>query len=474
MLILFFNVVSAQVTTFERIYPAPWDQSSRDIVETPDGGYLLAGFTETTIVDDMDMYIVKTDNNGDTLWTKHYGGPEPEYSYLMLSLPNEQYFVIGYSQSFGNGDYNTYLIKINSDGDTLWTRNYGGWGNEDGREIVATADGNYVFTGTSNSQNFSNYDIYLTKIDPDGNVIWTKYYGGSDKETSSGLKSCLDGGFIIAGQTYSYGAGDADAYLIRTDANGDTLWTRTYGGTLADEAKSILQNPDGTFTVAIRDSSYGAGDIDVRISKLDSAGNILWSKIYGGTDKDTPKRIYPTNDNGYIVACTSRSFGWTDPNMWILKLDALGDTLWVRYYGAFDHEHCEMAKQASDGGYIAVGHSRSYSPNREFEIMFLKLNEMGTLGMVSSSHYGALNEISVSPNPSEGSFKINFEKNTGTYHISVLNVYGQVVYSQTGDMMKKIQNIDLSKESPGFYFLNITSQENNSDKIAVTHKLILK
>ena len=466
-IILLTSRLIAQPITFEKIYHHNWQQSSRDIVETSDGGYIIVGFTENSILDDMNAYILKTNANGDTLWTKSYGGPEPEYVYQILPYQNN-YFIIGYSQSFGGGDYDVYLLKINQDGDTLWTKTYGGWGNEEGREIVLTADNHLVFVGSSNSADLDDLDIFITKIDLDGNEIWTKYFGGSEKEFGNCIKLCNDGGFIIGGETFSYDIGDGDAYLIRTNANGDTLWTKTYGGNLADEIKSIICNSDGTYTMAIRDSSTGSGDIDVEVMKTNSQGTIIWDKVYGSYDKDTPKTIYPTNDNGYIVGAITRSFGLINPDMWLLKLNADGDSIWTRRFGLYDHEHCHAAKQSSDGGYLSVGHSRSYSPNREFEIMFVKLDEDGML-QSSNSKLVEEDEMKVYPNPANDLIYIEIPEQSDETEVFVKNTMGIVVSTCKFKKGVRRTTINLTHQAKGMYFVEFRS----SNDIKFSRKILM-
>ena len=229
---------------------------------------LLLGILKSNTLDDLDIEILKTDNSGNPLWTKTYGGSKPDYPNRILQTNDGNYFIVGYTQSFGGGDQDVYLLKINPSGDTLWTKRYGGFGNEDGKEIVATADGNYVIVGGSNSLNLSNNDIQLIKIDPAGNVIWMKYYGTPNYESARSVKLCLDGGFIMAGKTASTSTSVATLFIVKTDAAGDTLWTRKYsGGANSYEGKSILANSDGTYTLCLDDSS-GARDSDVRVMKI--------------------------------------------------------------------------------------------------------------------------------------------------------------------------------------------------------------
>ncbi|MBA3706130.1 MAG: hypothetical protein H0W84_09595, partial [Bacteroidetes bacterium] len=171
--------------TFQKNYPSInlYDQSGTDVLPMNDGGYLICGTTTNEILNDMDIYVVKTDNMGVPIWTKSYGGNKVEYANSMLETSDGNYFIVGYSQSYGGGDYDIYLIKIKPNGDTLWTKTYGDWGNDQGNEIIPTADGNYIIIGTSNGLATSNYDALMLKIDIDGNEKWKKNYGGNAYES---------------------------------------------------------------------------------------------------------------------------------------------------------------------------------------------------------------------------------------------------------------------------------------------------
>ena len=463
-------ILHAQLTTFQKIYPVTTlNQSGQDVLPTPDGGYLIAGNTENTILNDLDIKVVKTDSLGKELWTKTYGGTRPDYPNCILQTNDGNYFVVGYSQSFGGGDQDVYLIKIDPSGNTLWTKTYGGYGNEDGKEIVATADGNYVIVGASNSQNFANNDMMLTKIDPAGNVIWMKYYGGPAYESARSVKLCLDGGFIMAGKTASTYSSVATMFLVKTDASGDTSWTRKYGGPNSYEGKSILANSDGTYTLCLDDSS-GATDSDVRIMKIDGTGSVIWNNKYGGADKDISKMIQPTTDGGYIVASVSRSFGWINPDMWILKLDALGNTTWTRHYGGPGHEHCYGVRQTADGGYIAIGHTKSYTPNTE--IMMVKLDAQGNVVPASVEEFAVNNFLGIYPNPSvDGIIHIDMGGDLSASTFKISNTLGQEVFSGTMDMLSQSSSkvIDMQGKVPGIYFVTIQSA-----KYLTTKKLVLK
>jgi len=448
-------LINGQIT-FQKVYPTTYDKDSREVLPTPDGGYIIAGMTNNADITDCDLYVMKTDYAGEFVWGKIYGGAKPDYAYGIIETGDGNYFVIGYSQSFGGGDMDAYLLKIDPLGNVIWEKTYIGFGYDEGREIIKTQDGNFVIVGSTNS-NLSSQDAFLMKIDLTGAVIWIKYYGGNAVEFGNSVQECPDGGLILTGQTFSYGQG-GDAFLVRTNANGDTLWTKHFGGALADEGVSVIANNDNTFALAIRDSCNGK-DVDIRIIKTDGTGAITWSKLYSGAQKDTPKKLRATNDGGYIVGAISRSFGWINPDIWILKLNSSGDTTWSRHFGSSDHEHCHDIKQSSDGGYLVAGHSRSFSPSRK--IMFLKLNSDGLVSIEEQTH--AYLNFNIYPNPcSDGMITINVEKNI-LCKIKIFNALGQVVFLET-ELLKPDEPkiIELKNKQPGLYFISMESENNKT------------
>lgn len=457
-------------TTFQKVYSGFYDMDGLDVIPAIDGGYIITGMINNDIIDDIDIHIIKTNSTGDKVWEKSYGGDKPEYSFGILKATDDSgYYIIGYSRSFGGGDSDTWLLKIEVDGDTAWTRTYGSWGNDFGKEIIPTSDGNYMMVGYSNGLGGSNYDAYLIKIEPDGDVIWEKKYGGGNIELGNSVKQTPDGGYIMFGQTFSYGT-NGDAYLVKTNSTGDQTWYKTYGGSQNDEGIFVLANSDGSYTFCVRDSSTVGTDVDVQIIKTDAAGTIIWDKNYGGNKKDTDKMIQPTNDGGYIVAAISRSFSFSQlPDMWILKLDSNGDTLWSRSYGGQDNEHCYSVRQTTDGGYIAVGKTESFST--ENGVMFLKLNPFGNLGPVSVNEHFSNNDIVVYPNPTnDGIVTIYLGEKTLPASLKVSDVLGQLIYSEPFSYSgNKNRIVDLSDQGPGVYFISILSGNQFSIK-----KIIVK
>jgi hypothetical protein len=459
---LFSSLGQVAQSTFFKVYPTLYDKTSRDILETADGGYIICGMTNNSNLYDCDLYVMKTDGAGNMQWEKSFGGSKPDYAYSMVQTNDGNYLITGYSQSFGGGDMDVYLVKISPSGSLIWQKTYIGWGNEEAREIIKSADGNYIIVGSTNS-NLPSQDAFLMKVDGDGAVIWIKYYGGSGKEFGNSVKQCSDGGYYMLGETFSYGQG-GDAYLVRTNAGGDTLWTRHYGGALNDEGVWVEVTNDGAATLAVRDSCNGK-DVDTRIMQVNANGALLWSKLYAGNLKDTPKTLRRTADGGYLIGAISRSFGWVNPDMWILKTNSSGDTLWSRHYGDADHEHCHHAKPSGDGGILAVGHSRSYSPGQK--VMFLKLNSSGVVS--ADEQFVTTQPLNVFPNPSSGHLSFRHAQ-SGPCKVNVYNALGEAVFAESLEYVLpgQVSTIDLGRPQAGIYILTIESQgRKRASKIVV-------
>ncbi len=459
-LFMSFMVCQSQ-SYFQKTYPMALDQEGQDVLPTPDGGYLIVGYTNTSLLYDCDLMIIKTDALGNQLWTKTYGGSKPDFPYHMLETNDGNYFLIGYSQSYGGGDLDILLQKIDPSGNQIWLKTYGGFGNDYARDIIATADGNYMIVGSSNSSSTTGQNANLVKIDPAGTVIWDKKYGGSANDHGCIVKQCSDGGYIMLGQTFSYGVGNGDAWLVKMNSNGDTTWTKTFGGAQNDEGISLTINSDDSFTFVIRDSSNAGSDIDTRIVKTSPTGTIIWDKTYGGNKKDSPKMIQKTSDGGYVIAAISRSFGWINPDMWILKLNSLGDTTWTRHYGGSNNEHCYTVRELADGSYIAVGKSTTNT----LDAILLKINSNGTL-TVGLQELANSSTIPLYPNPSAGSINLDLS-NFKAKKVTVTDVLGIEIYN------KEINNesmltIKLEDHKTGVYFVR-----SESETQSVTNKFII-
>jgi len=345
-------------TLWTRTYGGSDYDYSWSVQQTSDGGYIIAGYTKSFGAGGYDFYVVKTDANGDSLWTRTYGGALTDRGRSVQQTTDGGYVIAGETASFGAaGGCDFYLLKTDANGDSLWTRMYGGTDSEKAYSVQQTTDGGYIIAGYSSSR--SN-DVYLVKTDANGDALWTSIYGGGDFDLGRSVQQTTDGGYVIAGETASFGAGGCDFWLLKTDANGDTLWTQTYGGSDTDQSWSVQQTSDGGYIVAGYTLSFGAGGYDFYLVRTDANGDSLWTRTYGGTDSDKAFYVQQTTDGGYIVTGVTRSFGAGSDDAYLVKTDANGDILWTRTYGGTEWDYAYSVQQTSDGGYILAGDTDSF------------------------------------------------------------------------------------------------------------------
>ncbi|MFH1011428.1 MAG: hypothetical protein V1784_09385 [bacterium] len=350
-------------TLWTRTYGGSNYDWAYSVQQTPDGGYIVAGHTRSFGAGGEDFYLVKTNSQGDTLWTRTYGGSNDDFAYSVQQTADGGYTVAGQTRSFGVGGYDFYLVKTNSSGEPLWTRTYGGIDWDQALSVQQTADGGYVVAGTTYSfgagtPNYAN--MYLVKTNSQGDTLWTRTYGGSSWDWAQSVQQTADGGYIVAGTTSSFGAGGYDFYLVRTNSQGQPLWTRTYGGSNDDFAYSVQQTADGGYIVAGTTSSFGAGVLDFYLAKTNSQGDTLWTRTYGGSSSDVARSVQQTADGGYIVAGYTNSFAAGLSDFYLMKTNSQGDTLWTRTYGGSNYDEAYSVQQTADGGYIVAGFTRSF------------------------------------------------------------------------------------------------------------------
>jgi hypothetical protein len=311
-------------TSFDRAYGGANHDEGGSVQQTTDGGYVVAGYTGSFGAGDADVYLLKTDAAGDTLWTRTFGGIAWDQGNSVQQTTDGGYIVAGYTGSFGAGNYDVYLIKTDATGETLWTRTYGDSSDDAGFSVQQTADGGFVVTGLTGFVMLHQTDVRLIKTDATGDTVWTRTLGGSNADRGNSVQQTTDGGYVICGYTSPSAADTVDVYLIKTDASGDTLWTKTFGGPGFEHGNSVQQTTDSGYIIAGYATSFGAGGYDVYLIKTDASGDTLWTRTFGDTDWDQGSSVQQTTDGGYIVAGYITPPESGDRDVYLIKTDADG------------------------------------------------------------------------------------------------------------------------------------------------------
>ena len=309
----------------------------------------------------------------DTLWTKHFGGGGNDFAHGIAGTNDGGYIITGLTESYGAGVADVYLLKTDSGGDTIWTQTYGGVQTDWGMGVFQTEDGGYIIAGSTTSFGMGDWDAYLIKTDSAGNEEWSRTFGGMLIDAGNCLGQTTDGGYIIAGTTYSFGAGDSDLYLVKTDSAGNLIWGHTFGGTEMDGAAGVQPTSDGGYIMA---GWSGPGDnYDAILVKCDSAGTQEWLQTYGGDDWDDAWAVLQTAEGGYLITGITYSFGPGPVNIYLVKTDENGNELWHRTAGEFGESRGHDLKPAAGGGYIIAGSTGTMSNLQD--VFVFKINENG-------------------------------------------------------------------------------------------------
>ena len=294
------------------------------IQKTNDGGYIIGGSIPVSGLGQQ-FWIIKLSAEGDITWQKSYGNVDINYVNSLQQTGDGGYIVAGNTGINDDKGYSFLILKLFFDGTVEWSKTYGGIRDDKPSSILLTSDGGYIVAGYTNTSGAGSSDIWILKLASDGNIEWQKTYGESQADQAYSIKQTNDGGYIVAGSILSFGAGQPDFWVLKLSSEGDIGWQKTYGGSEVETAYSIQQTIDGGYVVAGETRSFGTGNGDIWILKLTSDGNIEWQKTYGGSQDEKASSIQQTYDGGYIVAGFTDSYGAGEQDIFILKLFSNGD-----------------------------------------------------------------------------------------------------------------------------------------------------
>lgn len=374
-------------------------EEGSSILQTNNGGYISLGTKGYSLSSGKDAQMIKTDQYGNILWEKLFGGSGNDLGKSILQTNDGGYIFTGGTTSFGAGGSDVQLIKTDSMGVELWSKTYGGAGDEEGEFVQENFNGGYIIIGKTSSYGAGGTDIYVINTDSVGNVIWSETFGGVNNEKGNSIQKTSDEGYLLVGTTFSFGAGNADIFVIKINKSGVELWNKTYGGSESDWANSAITTSQGNFVIVGGTNSYGAGDNDAYVINLDLGGNEIWTKTFGAANSDIAYSITQTNDGGYIITGESNSFGTGKSDLYIVKADSLGVNTWSKAFGGAGDDAGTGIEQTTDGGYIITGCTQNYQLGNYSERYLIKLNQLGNTlcntNYVNTINTDLLSEISL-------------------------------------------------------------------------------
>ncbi|WP_422090112.1 hypothetical protein [Tenacibaculum ovolyticum] len=415
------NIVKNPTLDFVKTLGGTKNEVARSVVQTSDNGYVVLGFTQSIDGDILttktnvqyDYWVLKFDKNDKLLWQNTYGGSKDEKAYQIIKTNDSGFAIIGYNKS-NDGDLNAnegfediWILKLNANGDILWKTNTGFSGTDKGLSIIQTND-NGFFVGSlldvtasgglgnarSAARRHAGGDYWGIKLNSSGNIEWRKYFGGTNTETCYGITETSDG-YLMIGASDSVDVdiknnkGSYDFWIVKIDKSGTLLWEKSFGGSEIDEARAITPTNDGNFIIIgdtrseNKDVSKNNGGADLWVIKINTDGNLIWEKNYGGSSFDVGRSVHKTLDGGFLISGSSRSSdneltnkGQNDA--WILKIDNNGNQQWQQTVGGTEIDFCYDAIELANGTIIAVGESSSnnqdITANKGFsDLLIIKL-----------------------------------------------------------------------------------------------------
>ncbi len=376
--------VNTGLICLDKTFGGDSSDKAYSIQQTADLGYIVAGHTFPKGAEGAN-WIFKLDSDGDLEWDKTFEGGSYDDKSSIQQTKDGGYIVAGVTSSKDAGKNDAWILKLDSNGELEWDKTFGGSESDGAVSIQQTNDSGYIVAGYMGLEDTGNSDTWIFKLDSNGNLEWDKIFEEGSYDYVFSIQQTADLGYIMAGQIASKNAGYIDAWILKLDSTGTLEWDKTVGAKIVKEsgyksASSIRQTTDLGYIAAGNDGN------DAWVFKLNSNGDLEWDKTLGETGHDYAYSVQQTKDEGYIVAgdiethfmADGKQKGAGGQDAWIIKLDPTGNLEWDKTFGGWNDEGAYSIQQTNDGGYIVAGYVDSKDFGQDDAWIF-KLDENGNL-----------------------------------------------------------------------------------------------
>lgn len=364
---------------FGRYTNRDYDFEASAVAASPDGSIIVVGeYRPHDSFDDF-AWLMKISPDGNVIWQKFLGNGDLDVYREVLIAPDNSGYLVG--SHLAGGNTNGILTKFSSDGNILWHKTYGGPSGDNFWEVLLLPNGELILLGSTSSSGAGSSDIWLAKVSPAGSLIWEYTYGGSGLDRPTSIAAAANGDLLIAGRSDSFGSGDDDGWILRLDENGNILWQKAFDGSADDRFEALIEAPNSDILVAGSMESIESGDFKAWVMRLTAEGTIVWQKTYGEEINGEAFSIVTVSDDTIIVAGAREAIisPPSGDDGWLFMLDSDGNLIWETTIGGLDDDVFVDLALMANGDLIASGHSES--PNYELDelpkAMVVKFDPLG-------------------------------------------------------------------------------------------------
>jgi len=369
---------NSAVKYWVKVFRGGGNDQAYAVTQTSDKNYVIAGRSnsfglENSDLGDYDIVLIKLSPEGSIIWSKLFGGTKFDEVYSIQETFDKGLMILGSTKSFSVGIKNAFIIKLDEDMEIQWTRTLG---SNKINALEQTSDKGFILAGSATLSILGGSDAILIKIDKEGRIEWSKVYGGSQNEEIHSVHQTIDGGFIMSGSTNSFGFGGSDFFIAKLDQSGSAEWARVFGGASNDVSISAFRTPDAGYLMGGYTYSFGAGNVDALLIRLDSNGNPIWIKVFGQESYDMPRSIIPVSDGGFVVTGGRKQPDCNDLDIYVSKYNQDGNAQWTNIFDGNNDEEALSITQTTNHDLIVAGWTKSFGGG-DLDFIVLRMDPDG-------------------------------------------------------------------------------------------------